>query len=462
MIGVTCFANQTVGVLGLARSGLSTVRALLQGSAKVWAWDDSLAKRQQLDSFSLRPVDLLLVDPKQVAALVISPGIPTGLPIIHPVAAAMKKANIPIFCDIELLLRMQPTTKRIGITGTNGKSTTTHLIGHILKNAGISAEVGGNIGTPVLDLQPIDGKGVYVLELSSFQLELMETFSFDVGVLLNITPDHLDRHGTMNDYVRIKQHIFLRQQASQTAIIGIDDAYGRDQIYPSLKKQGQQQVIPISGVEAVKGGVYVKNGCLIDDISGSTHSIFDMAQAPALPGSHNAQNAAAAYAACRAVGLDKKQIVHGFKNYPGLAHRQELISTIRNIRFINDSKATNADAAGKALACYQHIYWIIGGKAKEGGLQGLEPLLNRVRQAFIIGEAKDNFANYLKQHHIPYSQCSTLEVATHQAADMAWQEQKKDGVVLLSPACASFDQFRDFEHRGDTFKQIVRKLSQKE
>ncbi|HPI63133.1 MAG TPA: Mur ligase family protein, partial [Alphaproteobacteria bacterium] len=254
MIGVTCFANQTIGVLGLARSGLSTVRALLQGSAKVWAWDDSLAKRQQLDSFSLTPVDLLLVDPKQLAALVISPGIPTGLPIIHPVAGAMKKANIPIFCDIELLLRMQPTTKRIGITGTNGKSTTTHLIGHILKNAGISAEVGGNIGTPVLDLQPIDGKGVYVLELSSFQLELMETFSFDVGVLLNITPDHLDRHGTMNDYVRIKQHIFLRQQASQTAIIGIDDAYGRDQIYPSLKKQGQQQVIPISGVEAVKGG----------------------------------------------------------------------------------------------------------------------------------------------------------------------------------------------------------------
>lgn len=461
-MGITCFANQTVGVLGLARSGLSTVRALLQGGTKVWAWDDSLAKRQQLDSFSLTPVDLLLVDPKQVAALVISPGIPTGLPFIHPVAAAMKKANIPIFCDIELLLRMHPTTKRIGITGTNGKSTTTHLIGHILKNAGISAEVGGNIGTPVFDLNPMDGKGVYVLELSSFQLELMETFSFDVGVLLNITPDHLDRHGTMKDYVRIKQHIFLRQQASQTAIIGIDDAYGRDQIYPLLKKQGQQQVIPISGVEAIKGGVYVKNGSLIDDISGNTHPIFDMAQAPALPGSHNAQNAAAAYAACRAVGMDEKQIVNGFKNYPGLSHRQELISTIRNIRFINDSKATNADAAGKALACYQHIYWIIGGKAKEGGLQGLESLLNRVRQAFIIGEAKDNFANYLKQHHIPYSQCGTLEVATCQAADMAWQEQKKDGVVLLSPACASFDQFRDFEHRGETFKQIVRKLSQKE
>lgn len=462
MIGVTCFAHQTVGVLGLARSGLSTVRALLQGGAKVWAWDDSVEKRQQLASLSLTPVDLLTVDPEKLAALVISPGIPTGLPTVHPVAAIMRQANVPILCDIELLLRMQPSTKRIGITGTNGKSTTTHLIGHILKNAEIPSEVGGNIGIPVLDLKALNGTGVYVLELSSFQLELMKTFSFDVGILLNITPDHLDRHGTMTNYVRIKQQIFFHQQTLQTAVIGVDDSYGREQIYPFLKKQGQQQVIPISGVGEIKGGVYVKNGQLIDDMSGKARFIFPMSQAPALPGSHNAQNAAAAYVACKAAGLDENQMVQGFKNYPGLAHRQELVSTIRQIRFINDSKATNADAAGKALACYHHIYWIIGGRPKAGGLQGLEPLLSRVRQAFIIGEAQDEFATYLKKNQIPYSQSGTLEIATQEAATMAWREQKKDGVVLLSPACASFDQFRDFEHRGETFKKIVRQLSQKE
>jgi len=458
MITVACFNNKTVGVLGLARSGISSVQALLRGNAVVFAWDDDAQKRLNLmNQVSLNAVDLSLVELQQLSALIISPGIPTNLPQPHPLIPLIHKANVPIMTDIDLLIKAQPTTKRIGITGTNGKSTTTSLIGHILKNSNIPTEVGGNIGIPCLDLKPLDNRGIYVLELSSFQLELMQHFTFDAAVLLNITPDHLDRHGTMQKYAGIKQKIFAAQKSTQAAIIGVDDPYSQE-IYTYLKKNDQQQVIPISNQDIAPRGVYVKDSFLVDDMDGKKASVLNLQKASRLPGLHNAQNIAAAYATCRAMGLDSKKIAAEILSYPGLAHRQEFVRQIRHIGFVNDSKATNADAAGKALACYKNIYWILGGRPKEGGLNGLEAFLDRVQHAFLIGEAQQSFAFFLKQHQIPHTLSGTLDVAVTSAYNIA-RQSSQSCVILLSPACASFDQFRDFEDRGTHFKKTVLSLN---
>jgi len=449
-------AGRNYAVFGLARSGMAAAKVLAANGARVWAWDDNTASHGKAAAAGIPLVDLYHCDWAEVSELVFSPGIPHTYPKPHPVAALAKQHDCPIIGDMELLARAGTGARFAGITGTNGKSTTTSLIGHILKQAGISTEVGGNLGTAALDLQPLDARGIYVLEMSSYQLELTTSLVFDVAVLLNITPDHLDRHGGMDGYVASKLRIFDRQRAGQAAIVAVDDEHCRG-IHERLGALKRQRVVPISVVGRAKGGVYAEGGKLIDDMEGAGSAVMTLADAPRLPGSHNWQNIAAAYAACRALGISADQIVGGIKSFPGLAHRQELIATIDGIAFINDSKATNADATAKALACYKPIYWILGGRAKETGLEGLESFYPRIAHAFLIGEATERFAAAL-QGRIAFTKSGTLDAAVAAAHDMAKRETQPGAVVLLSPACASFDQFANFEERGEAFRRAVQAL----
>jgi UDP-N-acetylmuramoylalanine--D-glutamate ligase len=455
-IRIPAMAGQTVAVLGLARSGLSAARALKASGAAVWGWDDSAKSRDEAKAAGIPLVDLAACDWSKPAALVLSPGIPHKFPKPHPVAALATARRCPIIGDIELMARAGLGARFIGITGTNGKSTTTALIGHILKSVGIRAEIGGNLGTPALTLAPLGPDGIYVLEMSSYQLELTHTLAFDAALLLNITPDHLDRHGGMDGYVAAKARIFESQRASQTAVIGVDDEHSRT-LRARFAAAGQQTIIPISAEGPVAGGVYAHDGWLQDDRTGKTERVLKLADATSLLGKHNWQNAAAAFAACAAVGLATPKIVAGIKSYPGLAHRQELIATIGDVRYINDSKATNADAAAKALACYQPIYWILGGRAKETGLDGLESFYPRIAHAFLVGEAGERFAAAL-EGRIAYTKSGTIAAALAAAHRQAQAERKPGAVVLLSPAAASFDQFADFEERGEVFRKLVEAL----
>ena len=455
-IRIPAMAGQTVAVFGLAKSGLSAARALAASGAEVWAWDDSAGQRDQARAAGIPLVDLQACDWSKPSALVLSPGVPHKFPKPHPVAALAAARRCPIIGDIELMARARLGARFIGITGTNGKSTTTALIGHILKSAGLSTEVGGNLGTPALDLAPLGRDGTYVLEMSSYQLELTPTLVFDVAVLLNITPDHLDRHGGMDGYIAAKARIFQRQRAPQAAVIGVDDAHSCG-LKSRIAAAGQQVVIPISANRWIAKGVYADKGWLVDDRAGHAERVLNLSEAPRLPGQHNWQNAAAAFAACAAIGLDTAAIVAGIKSYPGLAHRQELIATIGDVSYINDSKATNADATAKALACYQPIYWILGGRAKETGLDGLEPFYPRVAHAFLIGEASERFAATL-DGRVAYSRCGTLAAALSAAHRQAQAERKRGATVLLSPAAASFDQFANFEERGEVFRQLIQAL----
>jgi UDP-N-acetylmuramoylalanine--D-glutamate ligase len=387
---------------------------------------------------------------------VLSPGIPHTYPTPHPIAALARNASIEIIGDIELLARSCREARYVGVTGTNGKSTTTALIGHILQEASRTVAVGGNLGTPVLALPPLGAEGIYVLEMSSYQLELTESLTFDVAVLLNITPDHLERHGGMAGYVAAKRRIFSRQEKPQAAVIGIDDDPCRDMVM-DVAATGAQTIVMISGETRAMGGVYVENGWLIDDMSGDAFPMLDLRELARLPGTHNWQNVAAAYAACRGLGVADLDTVAAIQSFPGLPHRQELVATIDGVRYVNDSKATNADAAGKALICYNDIYWIAGGVAKVGGIASLAPLFSRIRHAFLIGSASDDFAATLADA-VPVTQAGDLATAVAAAREAALREGRPGAVVLLSPACASFDQFRDFEDRGDRFRALVEAL----
>lgn len=451
MIELPFMYGYTVAVLGLGRSGLSTARALMENGAEVWAWDDSEDVRARAAEKGVPLVDLYQANWLEPVTLVISPGIPHRHPAPHPVASLAREAGVEIICDIELLGRGQPDARFLGITGTNGKSTTTAAIGHVLSLARRRVEVGGNIGRPVMELDPMQPDGFYVLELSSYQLELTFSITFDVGLLLNVTPDHLDRHGGLEGYVAAKRNVFRRQTRPRTAVIGIDDELCRG-IWQELERAGDQVVWPISGRERAPGGVYAAEGTLWDETDGSRVPVLPLAELERLPGEHNHQNAAAAYAACKAAGVEPAVIGACLRSFPGLAHRQERVAEVGGVVFVNDSKATNADAAAKALACYERIYWIAGGRAKDGGLEGLEPLYGRVARAFLIGEAAEPFAAALSGR-VEQERCGTLDKAVRRAFEAA--RAGGGGVVLLSPACASFDQFKDFEARGEAFKALV-------
>ncbi len=456
MIDLFYFNGLPVAVLGLGVSGLAAAKALQRAGAEVSAWDDNRDKRARAEADGVPIVDLVTCDWTQQTSLVISPGIPHDLPEPHPVAALAKQHGCEVIGDIELLARAQRGASYVGVTGTNGKSTTTALIGHVLELASRAVQTGGNIGVPVLEFEPLEAGGIYVLELSSYQLETILSITFDVAVLLNVSADHLDRHGGFDGYVKAKRLVFHRQTKPRSAVIGIDDEICQG-IWRELTAADEQAVIPISGATAVAGGVYVRNGTLIDDTGGQAIAVLDLSEVATLPGVHNWQNAAAAYAACKALSVDPPVIAACLRSFPGLAHRQELIAVIDGIAYVNDSKATNGDAAAKALACYRAIYWIAGGQAKAGGLAGLESHFDRVAHAFLIGEAAADFAEVLGGK-VPATHSGDLAAAVGQARVIAHKEGREGAVVLLSPACASFDQFANFEARGDAFRDLVEAL----
>ncbi|HET8729009.1 MAG TPA: UDP-N-acetylmuramoyl-L-alanine--D-glutamate ligase [Alphaproteobacteria bacterium] len=450
--------GKTVAVLGLGKSGLTAATALKAGGARVIAWDDGPAGRAAAQAAGIAVEDLDARGMAGVDLLILSPGIPRAHPAPHPVVAAAIAAGAVIANDIDMLGMVQAEAGYIGITGTNGKSTTTALIGHLLKSAGRPAEVGGNLGTPALALAPVGRGGWYVLECSSYQLETVSAVRWDVGVFLNISPDHLDRYADMAAYVAAKRKLFAHQPPGATAVIGVDDDWSRDAHRDLVAAGGDRRVVPVSAERSVAGGVYAVGGRLTDDTDGRAETIADLTTIETLPGRHNWQNAAAACAAVRAAGLDAAEIARGLATFPGLQHRQELVATIDGIRFVNDSKATNADAAAKALGSYDAIYWIAGGKPKPGGLDELTPYLGRVVHAFLIGEGTDKFAAYL-DGYVGYDRSGDIATAVAAAYRRASADGRPGAVVLLSPACASFDQFGNFEERGRAFADSVRAIT---
>ncbi|MDI1284868.1 MAG: UDP-N-acetylmuramoyl-L-alanine--D-glutamate ligase [Reyranella sp.] len=452
MIDLAVLKGSSFVVLGLARSGLSTVRALAAAGIECVAWDDNPPSREQAVGMGATLVEPAAIDWSRVSALIISPGIPNRLPTPHPAAVAARAAGKPILCDVELLARAEPKARFVAITGTNGKSTTTALIGHILEEAGMRSEVGGNIGRGALDLAPLGVGGVYVLELSSYQLELLATFRANIAIWLNITPDHIDRHGDMAGYVAAKKNIFARQQSGDCAVIGTDDEPSRA-IEREIAGRPGVTCVPLALDAPVAGGISYRAGMLID-ADGYT---VDFSDVPTLPGDHNAQNAAAAWAACRWLDVPREKIVAGLRSYQGLPHRQERVASVGNAVYINDSKATNADATARALSSYRNIYWILGGQAKEGGVAPLAAYFNRILHAFLIGEASDLFASQLRGK-LPYTRCGDLQSALDAAHAYAQREGGAPSVVLLSPACASWDQWKSYEHRGDAFRAMARAL----
>ncbi len=457
MIPLLDFNNQTVAVLGLGRSGLSAASALLAGGARVLAWDDRLEAREYANKSGVSTTALEEVDWEQIQVLVMSPGIPLTFPAPHRVVRLARQGGCEILSDVELLWRSQQEATFFGITGTNGKSTTTVLLGHILSSIGIKSAVGGNLGTPVLDLEPLGSKGSYVLELSSYQLDLCPTAAMDVAILLNITPDHLDRHGGMAGYVAAKRRIFENQRQDGIAIVGLDDEVSRD-IHRGLAHQSGRQIIGVSGARKIDGGVYALDGILIDGLGDSAREVLDLRSLQALPGGHNHQNAAAAYAAAKIAGYDTEKIAEAVRSFPGLIHRQERLGSIGGVGFVNDSKATNPDATAKALGSYRGIYWIAGGREKDGGYEVLDPHLENVRHAFLVGEAADTIQAWLSER-VPNHLSKTIDTATRAAFEQAVRDRYPDAVVVLSPACASFDQFPDFEKRGEFFKACVAALA---
>jgi UDP-N-acetylmuramoylalanine--D-glutamate ligase len=455
MITITSFADKLVGVFGLGRSGLSAVRALTAGGAKVWAWDDDSDARNTAKLSGIELTDLYQSDWSRLNTLVLSPGISAQFPIPHILAKRAQDFGCRIISDIDLLAREIDAARFIGISGTNGKSTTTALIGHILKEVNQPVEIGGNYGIPALDLLPLDESGIYVLELSSYQLERIPSVKLDIAILLNISPDHIDRHGGMAGYVAAKKILFERMVPGSKAVIGMEDLYCRGICMELMIAQGCEGIVPISSLGRVPGGVYVDNGLLVDDLRNQQTSVMNLNSLTTLPGQHNWQNVAAAYAATSAFEVEPSKIISAIKTFSGLAHRQEFIRKIDGISFINDSKATNTEATAKALSCYDNIHWIVGGRFKEENLVALEPMLDRVSCAYLIGEAADQLGDILKPF-ISISKCGDLATAVTEANRKA--NLNKPSVVLLSPACASFDQFKNFEARGDAFRTIIDKL----
>lgn len=464
MIDLSHRSGQHLAVLGLGGSGIAAAQALAASGVTVTTWDDNAAPRLNASDAGLTVRDLAGVSWDDLDGLVMSPGIPLTHPKPHPVAAAAMAAARPVLGDIELLAEVAAPATTIAITGTNGKSTTTALVHHILKAAGRKAAVGGNLGPPALDLEHPGADGFFVLELSSYQLDLCRDARFDIAVLLNITPDHIDRHGDMAGYVSAKGRIFRDRSdtvstggaAKQIAVIGIDDEHGRA-FADDLAQRPGWQVIPVSVGAAVKGGACVIDGQLFDGLDGATDNpVAELSDIETLPGAHNWQNAAAAYAICRAAGLSTDEIVPHLAAYPGLPHRQEIVGRLGTVRFINDSKATNGEATAKALSSYEAIYWIAGGIAKADGLGPAAPYFDNVRHAFLIGEAAESFADEIGDR-LPITQAGDLATATRLATEAATADGG-DAVVLLSPAAASFDQFPNFGARGDAFRACVAEI----
>jgi UDP-N-acetylmuramoylalanine--D-glutamate ligase len=459
MTPITALAGQTVAVFGLGRSGLVTCQALIAGGAKVIAADDSEASLRETAAAGLPTGDLHGIDWSSVAALVLAPGVPLTHPKPHWTVELARCANVSIIGDVDLFCRERAKIAAgapfIAITGTNGKSTTTALASHILRSAGRDAQMGGNIGVPILSLEPPSSERVHVIEMSSFQIDLAPTLDPTVGMLINLSEDHLDRHGTMEHYAAVKERLVAGIEGGGTAIVGVDDPWSRA-IADRLDRQCRN-LVRISVRQQLPQGMFVDGSRIVAATEGVRKTIADLAGISSLRGVHNAQNAACAAAAMLALGLSPEAIQQGLRSFPGLAHRMEEVGRKGTVLFVNDSKATNADSAAMALACFTDILWILGGKAKTGGITGLTQFFPRIAKAYLIGEATEEFAATL-EGRVPYVRCGTLDRAVATAAADAEASGRAAPVVLLSPACASFDQYRNFEVRGDAFRKLVQGL----
>lgn len=447
-------AGRKVAIVGLGKSGMPVFHACRAAGVDTVLWDDnpeqrSLAQKEGGDVQEMTESVL-----SSCAFVCLSPGIPLTHPVPHPIVTLATKLNIPVMGDIEMFHMAKPDARVIGITGTNGKSTTTALIGHILSVAGKTHAVGGNIGEAVLSLPDLPVDGIYVIELSSYQIDLLHDFRPHIAAHINFSADHLDRHGDMAGYVAVKEKMFDGQGV---AVIGIDDpdSYG---MFERIRAKGTRKTIPVSCKRPLMTGVYASmEGMMFD----GAKKIFNLETCPALKGEHNWQNTAIAYAVCEAAGVSAVDIIKGLQTFGGLEHRQNLVATIHSVAYVNDSKATNDEAAAVALKTYPAIYWIAGGKSKGSGYPACEQHLQHVRHAFLIGAAQDEMAAWLDKKHVPYTRCETLEQAVPAAQILAEKEHLAKAVVLLSPACASFDQFKSFEHRGDVFTALVNGLAEK-
>ncbi len=455
MIPVSTFKGKKVALFGLGGSGLATAKALVSGGAQVTAFDDNpdCVARARADGIVTK--DLRDIDWSGTSALVLAPGVPLTHPKPHWSVDLARAANVEIIGDVELFVRERrahaPDCPFIAITGTNGKSTCTALIAHILRASGRDTQLGGNIGTAILTLEPPKAERYYVVECSSYQIDLSPTLDPTAGILLNLTPDHLDRHGTMQHYADVKERLVA---GSLTAIVGVDDTLSC--LIADRVERAGVKTCRLSRRNIVSDGLYAEGGRIFKAHGGNAKLLADLDGIATLKGSHNAQNAAAAIAACLAVGVSVDEIRAGLISFPGLKHRMQPVARRGQVVFVNDSKATNAEAAAPALSSYQRIYWIAGGLAKEGGIASLAPLFSTIVKAYLIGEAAPSFAVTLGQA-VDYEISGSLERAVeHAGADAA-----RDGgpcVVMLSPACASFDQYANFEVRGESFVNHVAAL----
>jgi len=498
MIPVPGFEGRRVAVFGLGRSGITAARALQAGGAIPVLWDDGVSGRMQAEAEGFLVEDLTRADWSGFAALVLSPGAPLTHPKPHWSVERAHEAGVPVIGDVELFARALAALAQgqrprvVAITGTNGKSTTTALIGWVLKQAGLTVHIGGNIGIGVLALPEPTADAVYVIEVSSYQLDLTTSFAPDVAILTNVSPDHLDRHGGMEGYVAAKRRIFQAQDDEALALVGVDEEWGR-KIALDLRAQGRkvETVVSLPSPLGGEGGLRRKTdegdvspvaspaeeaqpylaapsseplrgppspprgegyAAAAGVLTAGGKVLADLTAARSLPGRHNAQNAAFAYATARALGVPHEAAVEGLLSFPGLSHRMEAVGRLGAVRFINDSKATNADAARQALASYPSVFWIAGGRAKDGGIDDLRDLFPRVNKAYLIGEAADAFSVTLADtpHVVAHTMERAVELAAVDAAEAGGEQ-----VVLLSPACASFDQFPDFEVRGEAFRAAV-------
>ncbi len=460
MIPVVGVNGRKVAVLGLGRSGLSAARAIRAGGGEPLCWDDGAEGRERAaaEGFAIadpgRPGAFEAVD-----ALIVSPGIPHLYPQPHAAVAAALDAGVPVDNDIGLFFRSVGTgedgpPRVIAVTGSNGKSTTAALVRHVLSEAGRRVQLAGNIGRGVLDLDPVGEGDVVVLELSSYQIELARSLTPDVAVFTNLTPDHLDRHGGLGGYFAAKRRLFA-EGGPDRAVIGVDETEGRFLANQLAEGLGDDRVIRVAVERKLPGAgwsVVARKGFLSEWRKGRQVGAVDLRAVPGLPGSHNHQNACAAYAAARTLGLSPKAIGASLASFAGLPHRSQLVADREGVRFVNDSKATNAEAAAKALQAFERVRWIAGGLGKEGGLAALEPHLGSVAKAYLIGHSARDFAVQLRD--VPVEICETMAVAVSRAA----AEARPGEVVLLAPAAASFDQYPDFERRGEDFVRLVEAL----
>jgi len=459
VIAITTLAGKKVAVFGLGASGLASASALLAGGADVIAFDDDAASVATANAGGIPTADLRSVDWSKLAALVLAPGVPLTHPSPHWVVALARKAGVEVIGDIELFCRERrhhaPQAPFVAVTGTNGKSTTTALIAHLAASAGMDAQLGGNIGTAILSLEPPLPGRVHVIECSSYQIDLAPSLDPSVGILINLTEDHLDRHGTMANYAAVKERLVAGVPQQGTAVIGVDDEWCR-KIAERLAQAGKR-VDRISVRRKLNNGFYLDGSRIMRANGAEASPIAELGGIGALRGLQNAQNAACATAAALALGLDPPAIQAGLRSFPGLPHRMEEVRRCGAVLFVNDSKATNADSAAQALACFADIFWIAGGRPKTGGIESLRSFFPRIRKAYLIGEAADQFAATLADG-VPHEITGTLDKALAAAAREAAASSAVEPVVLLSPACASFDQYRNFEVRGDAFRTLVEAL----